>query len=1156
MSVVVEVRRNKIVWSIAILLATTIVASCSSSSSTDAPTVDADSIVCESNPAAGLGDGEVCVDSGVRSESLFTFANWGGRRYKADDFGYAEMIALYGEEVVCGDSKIDDCTPTPKARMTRNVIDGMLQNGRCEGMTALGALYMTSKGPDPKLFDATSIQDLNPRNEGFANVVDYWWGTQLLTNVVKQSDKSRKSSLKEVLGEIIGGISENRGITIGLYSDDGAHSVLPVAVTKDGENSYYVHVWDSNSPNQLTRIKFDMAAETWTYAGGRVNTSTAPKKWSGPAGTIDVVSLVNRDGKPVLSVEDAQRGDATVTVATSSDRALAVGVKTKAGGELLATTTGTIGSINGVKVTPIRNGDTSQLIISIANDVSDFSLEVSSSSQEVTSGSTQLTINNGDDRAFSLAVPNTKGEAVAIVSSGLTGQQTQEFTVTSPQKVLASATTQQSLLSIPTNAGESVSFSLPEDQQEKAVVSLTTSRGSTSVVEVSSPRNGTTQDVVLVRDNDGGLFSVSTPLKPIVVDENSTRILSSALDEQDSVATKVSSEEPTEDSRETTSTNFSRSITNTSFDVLSRITSENDGLAWLEFSPDENWSDVKETRKQRFASGVDVEVRHSLANLLPGTPYRYRLVMDIGGALAYSLYSSESTTGEAPESFAGSPPDGSVRATATLVASTATGGVVLSRISTPVAASAWIEYAALNSPSVILTTSPTAVRRGQETSTVLTLNGLSIGQTYRYRVVVKARDSFGYSTVNELTTGSTVATVRVSTVAIGATFSHQVNGITSTSAIVSALLSSPTPGRVLVEYSLAEPNAPVLRSRLFNFSAGRNIQVSIPLSALSPSKRYNVRLMVTTTRLSQYGTFKPFGTLPADEGDTSGGRLTGVVVPTSQLKDTTAVFQVGVKSAEAGTLVFEYGVDNPNGFIYTTDPVATSTGESVIGPIESTPVLRAGTPSRVRAVLTIGNSKFRSAFTKFTTTGQFNTSVYTPSIPTLRRSAEGVDVQWTTPQPDAPSSISFVVLEGATQLCSVAADVNQCSATFTTSGLKSIVVAALLNGVEIGRSGVATINIGLTPVISSFSFVSATQTGITFTFSFNPRGENVQYGIEIRTPQDVLVKPDLIGQTGLTQNGGVHQVTGLTPGTPYKARLVLVYGSLVVGSSWINVATQ
>jgi hypothetical protein len=131
-----------------------------------------------------------------------------------------------------------------------------------------------------------------------------------------------------------------------------------------------------------------------------------------------------------------------------------------------------------------------------------------------------------------------------------------------------------------------------------------------------------------------------------------------------------------------------------------------------------------------------------------------------------------------------------------------------------------------------------------------------------------------------------------------------------------------------------------------------------------------------------------------------------------------------------------------------------------------------------------------------------------------------------------------------------------CSATFSSFGVHTVVVATFFNGNEITRSTAASITISGTPVISAFTFVSASSTGLVFTYSFNPQGETVQYGIQINNMQDVLVRPDLGGTTSTAMNGTTHQVAGLSPSTSYKVRLVLVSGNVTTSSDWMTVSTQ
>lgn len=1148
-----SVMRKMATICVGLLIATFITSACSSSSGSDSSRAGAVVSECDGQPIKDLGTGSVCVDSGVRSESLFSFSNWGGRRYKADDFGFEEMIALYGENEVCKSSTSDKCDIAPKARLMRNVIDSMIQNGRCEGITALGASYMIQRGPDPKLFGAGNIQELIPSTDSFANVVDYWWGTQLLSDVVKESKSTRGKDLKKVLSEIIAGVSAKQGVTIGLYTDGGAHSVLPVAVTKISDTEFIVHVWDSNTPRALSKLKIDLSKDEWIYAAGRVNTNSAPKKWTGQSGSIDIVTLANRKGKPVLNINDGQKGSASITASSTSGRELTLSLSTKAGKQLVATATGTVGVIPGVVVTPMRNGDTSQLIVSLPTDQQDLLVEVSSSSEKKQDGATLVTFDNGDSRAMSLSIPNTQGESLAKVA--LSRSNTDEMTVgaNSREELTITTANKFALMSIPTQSNETASFSLPGDNSSDVSVSLTSATGKVHQVNIPTTRDES-QDVVVLRKEDGSLFTVSKPLAPVEIDDSALATLRSQSTNQQGQDIVRIDEEASSFAEQTSVTMMVGQVGETFAEISSRVTNEIDVATWIEYGPDDNWAEVLTTNRQSVESSVGSEMNETLTKLQPGTTYRFRRVFAAGERLAYSPYSIFTTNGAPPSLDNQVVPDGSIKISASLVASTATGGVVASRISTPVSASAWIEYSSLINPTLSFTTTPERVRKGQDVLSVLLMNGLTTGQPYRYRVVVKTGNSFGYSQYLQMTTGETIAASRISTAAIGATSRFTVSGISQTNAIIEAVLSSGTSGRVLVEYTKG-PKSGNARTKPLTFTSGKNQKVTIPLSGLSASTRYSARLIVVAGSVTMYGSYRTFTTLPTDEADTSGGRLSGVVVPTNLLERDSAAFQVVVRSQESGSLLFEYGIDNPNGLLYTTAATAVSAGETLVGPIATNPIFRPGTPYRVRAVLSVGSSTFKTSFTRFVTAGTLDVSSYRATAPGLRRTADGVEVTWSVPVPDVPSAITYRVLESNSVLCTTQALVFECDADITTQGVKNILVATLLNGAEIARSPISSITIGGTPTVTSFSSVSTTTSGATFTFSFNPSGETVQYGIEVRTAQDQFVKADLIGQTSQVVNGAVFQVGGLSSTTQYRARLVLVYGTVTVASSWVTITT-
>ena len=1129
---------------------------CGSSGNSAPKGADLSSLECKKDPKAGLGDGEVCIDSGIRNQSLFSFANWGGRRYKADDFGFSEMIALYGESVICAKVGQRECDVTPKARLMRTVIDNMLQNGRCEGLSALGALYMNSRGPAPKSFDAEDIQSLTPRVDEFANVIDYWWATQFFNDVIDQSKSSRKSGVQSVLEQVVAGLQEQSGVTVGIYAEEGAHSVLPVAVTRTDANNYIAHVWDSNNPRALGRLEFDLQAKQWTYLGGRLNAGSASKKWTGGDGTIDAVALDTRKGTPLLDIADTKRGNATVTATSSSSQKLSVAVKTADGKELLASSKGATGAIPGVTVTPLRNGDVSQIIISIPTTISDYSVNLTAAGGDKDlSGTTQLTIDGGDSRAISLSLPVNADGTSATVSTSKSVNGIQKFDATSPQNAVVQTSTAGSIVNVPLEPRETIAFSNSKSSSIDSVVAITSPRGTTQSVNIPTPGGSATQDVVVARVADGTFVTVVNELEPIEINRDELAALTEYTSVEESSTASAQAVEAPAGAATVTARSTSSVLSDTSASVVSKISSETDLQAWLEYGPVENWTLFGRTDKKSVDAGVDTELKSNLTKLIPGTEYRLRTVMDVDGFLVYSDYSTFETTGISPDDAKTLVSDANIKVSSSLVAATATGGVISSKITTPIAAKAWVEYSLDSNPTLVSRTTEQNVSKGTGVNLVSLLNGLSMGQTYRYRVVVKARDAMGYSTLTQITTGTTVATERLAVGAIGAVFSIAISDITSSGAVVTATLTSPTKGRVQVE--IANRNGDkTTRTKALAFAAGKNVKVISPVTNLSSGTTYQVRLLVSVGSVTQYGSYQLLETAREADDDTSAGRLTGLTLPASLLSETSASFSVSVKSEVEGTVFFEYSADNDSLILYRTRASAITSNTSNVGPIDTDVLLRAGTPYRVRAVITIAGKEYHTSFVKFTTPGTLDPLLYKASTPTLRRSTSGADVSWSVPTVDIPSVFSYRVIEGSTTLCTAKAMEFTCSATIASFGVHTMVVATFLNGNEITRSASASITFSGTPVISAFTFVSASSTGLVFTYSFNPQGETVQYGIQINNMQDVLVRPDLGGTTSTAMNGTTHQVTGLSPNTSYKARLILVSGNVTTSSDWVTVSTQ
>ena len=243
--------------------------------------VSAELLGCVPTPNAQI-DGQptpiTCVDSNFRpSADGFSFRNWSGITL-TDSVTLPTLEALFGKEHVCvndGDAK---CTPLPEAMQWVSLMNSLLSNGRCEGMSVDAERFFTGLSTivsaDP---DATSVANLTRDNPRLVSDINYWWLTQLMPEVVAESAATRKLPPSRIVANVTGGLRDGASNTMGLYSTSGAHAVTPFAVTYE-DPFFTIWVYDSNHPGAAGRIVVDPKAESWRYLAPG---ATQDQGWAG-----------------------------------------------------------------------------------------------------------------------------------------------------------------------------------------------------------------------------------------------------------------------------------------------------------------------------------------------------------------------------------------------------------------------------------------------------------------------------------------------------------------------------------------------------------------------------------------------------------------------------------------------------------------------------------------------------------------------------------------------------------------------------------------------------------------------------------------------------------------------------------------------------------
>ena len=254
-------------------------------------------ISCSGPAPSEFGSGELCVDSGYRQDSKFSFANWGSYQYTGDTFNPDEFVTLFGAENVCISGVAANCVLTTESQAQLDKFNKQVAGGRCEGMVVLSALLAAGA---VKLEDlqpgAKSVSDLDPNDPKLLKQINYWWATQFAPQVVADTTIIREKGIKALLDGALRGMRKGVFATMGIYTKSSGHALLPVGVTRAADGTFNIIVYDSNLPDQLSRVVVDPVKETWIYLEGAVTPGQATGGWSGTSGTIDLTPIISREG--------------------------------------------------------------------------------------------------------------------------------------------------------------------------------------------------------------------------------------------------------------------------------------------------------------------------------------------------------------------------------------------------------------------------------------------------------------------------------------------------------------------------------------------------------------------------------------------------------------------------------------------------------------------------------------------------------------------------------------------------------------------------------------------------------------------------------------------------------------------------------------------
>ena len=335
---------------------------------------------CTDLDAPELGEGKMCVDNGFRIKADdFSFSNW-GRSAEADaNVTIQTLIDLFGHSAVCIDGPSTECVMRPTTVQKLEEWNNALAGGRCEGLATLSTRFLL-KLDDPTTFkpDATRVADLQRGNQLLDSTIVYWWATQFLTEVSDRAATSRTKSPLQLVDDLIQGLANGVGYTVGLYFGSSGHAVTPFAVTHRGDD-FIIHVYDNNFPGVRKEIVVNGSANSWTYTAARAQPDGSSVDWTGTMGTVELTPMSSRKG-PFKCSFCSTSTTATDTVLTIASRDPAAAgytfITTRNGQRIEASPDSVVNTITGSTYAISKGLGGGLVTIHIPNTITDFDIEV------------------------------------------------------------------------------------------------------------------------------------------------------------------------------------------------------------------------------------------------------------------------------------------------------------------------------------------------------------------------------------------------------------------------------------------------------------------------------------------------------------------------------------------------------------------------------------------------------------------------------------------------------------------------------------------------------------------------------------------------------------------------------------------------------------
>ena len=224
--------------------------------------------------------GTLVADTGFRPHPHgFSFPNYSDE-FPEGNLKVEDLRLLFGDRI-CKSLKDGKCLPITPAHVWMKNMNAAMEDGHCEGMAVLSALFFTEQSQVQEYGQSTAFR-LTPEKTSLLRSIAYYWSLQALEPVASEFMSFQTKTPAEILRTLIEAMKTGQEFyTLGIYGSFGGHSITPYAVEDVGKGVFWIHVYDNNYPCAYKYVEIDTNLNTWQYESGALNLDQEPIPWEG-----------------------------------------------------------------------------------------------------------------------------------------------------------------------------------------------------------------------------------------------------------------------------------------------------------------------------------------------------------------------------------------------------------------------------------------------------------------------------------------------------------------------------------------------------------------------------------------------------------------------------------------------------------------------------------------------------------------------------------------------------------------------------------------------------------------------------------------------------------------------------------------------------------